>query len=697
MDSKEKYITKPISLKLFDGNGMDFLKEIKFNINRHEKEIIEFLIKNNYLISPSLNYQIENPGTFKLTNNLNIIIKQFSLRISPDEDIEKTASICQSEVIGQILENLAIPTAITNSFDLNCSKSKEARDMLSKLIKGTSKISNTLGLPNLNTSVSINNPIPLINCAAIGIKRKNEQKTNETDKCHKIFFLGKLSDFDFHDKKSKTISAYHLKFIKDAMSELIDSKCIISVQHMGYQNMISSIASFAYKNGHGAKIELSKLLNLSPCKENYDFLQSEKTNSFLISVSKEGKLLETARKWELDCVEIGESTSEENLRISNKQELIADLPLDKIKEILSENQVEEYSNKNQKIKSQYINKIPMPKSLRDAAWYMIKHPNIASTNCLHSLYDSMAGTSNLNTNFKSDANLIKVKKTDMAVAICNSNSVISGIDPAKSIQIEISNTLRKIACSGAKINSMSINIKTQKNNTDEKFINELFIGATFSSEKFKFPFEINFDIAEEVINNNNQEELAYVSLITTGIVDNCNHQMTMSFKDKGNIIFLLGQSKDSLATSEYLKSFLKKEVAELPDYNPEIERKLQLTLLELTKLKLISSAHNVSKGGLFISLLESAMVFGLGFDIITDTDQRTDSFLFGELPGRVIVSVTPNKETRFIDYMINKEIPFLAIGHVTKGEMRIDDISYGFIDDAKEEYYSAFNKFLNKM
>lgn len=695
MASKDQNITKLISFKLPDGDGMDLAETVNRKLSYYEEEILNYLAKNSYSVkSPISN---DNLGSFPLTENFNIIIKHVSLKIEPGEDTERIASSCQSKVIGKILENLAIPYAVTNSFDLNCSKSRVARNLLSALIKGTSKILNTTGIPNLNTSISVNNPIPLINCTAMGIQRKSEQNIKDKVKSFKIFFLGKLSDFESTNDNQKTISAYHLKFIKDALIEQINNNNAISTQYMANQNMIASIANLAFNNEYGVNIDLSKLFKATNKKNNYDCLLSDKPNSFIVAVSKVGNLIETARKWELDCIEIGESTSEDYLKIKNNDEIITDLPIDKIKVKLLERKEEEYYKKNEKIKSQYINKIPLPKTLRDVAWFLLRHPNIASTNCLHSLFDSMAGISNLNTNFRSDANLIKIKKTDKAVAICTSSTVINGIDPAKRIQIEISTILRSLVCSGAKINSMSISIKIPENAIDNEIINEINVGASIASKKFNYPFEINLNVSKEVNKDNSKKEYAYISLVASGLIENCNHQMTMSFKDKGNVIFLLGQSKDSLASSEYLTSYVKNEVAELPDYSSELERKMQLTLLELIKLKLISSAHNVSKGGLFISLLESAMVFGLGFDIITDTDQRTDSFLFGELPGRVIVSVTPNKETRFIDHMINKEIPFLAIGHVTKGEMRIDDISYGFIDDAKEEYYSAFNKFLNKM
>ena len=60
----------------------------------------------------------------------------------------------------------------------------------------------------------------------------------------------------------------------------------------------------------------------------------------------------------------------------------------------------------------------------------------------------------------------------------------------------------------------------------------------------------------------------------------------------------------------------------------------------MIKSDIIESAHDVSNGGLFITLLESAFVNNLGFEIIGSSEVRNDAFLFGESPSRIVVSVT---------------------------------------------------------
>jgi len=165
--------------------------------------------------------------------------------------------------------------------------------------------------------------------------------------------------------------------------------------------------------------------------------------------------------------------------------------------------------------------------------------------------------------------------------------------------------------------------------------------------------------------------------------------MTVAFKNKGDMIYLIGKSKNNISSSFYLQNYFNVKHSELPEYDIQEELNLQEVTRKLLKNNLIRSANTVSMGGLFKALIDSAMIREHGFDITSDAEIRKDAFLFGESPSRIIVTVTTHKETEFIDFMVNSEIPFSALGHVTKEEIRVDDISYGFISDFQKEYFTS--------
>ncbi|RPI41799.1 MAG: phosphoribosylformylglycinamidine synthase subunit PurL, partial [Bacteroidetes bacterium] len=131
-----------------------------------------------------------------------------------------------------------------------------------------------------------------------------------------------------------------------------------------------------------------------------------------------------------------------------------------------------------------------------------------------------------------------------------------------------------------------------------------------------------------------------------------------------------------------------------PVFDLEYEIMLQRVVSNLIRNGLICSAHDISLGGLFVTLVESALPGGLGFDVTSPAEIRSDAFLFGESQGRVVVSVTPEQETDFLDFMMESGIQFSALGHVTKEELRIDDVSFGFISDYARDFEGALEQIL---
>jgi phosphoribosylformylglycinamidine synthase len=148
--------------------------------------------------------------------------------------------------------------------------------------------------------------------------------------------------------------------------------------------------------------------------------------------------------------------------------------------------------------------------------------------------------------------------------------------------------------------------------------------------------------------------------------------MTLDFKNAGDSIFLIGTSRDDIASSEYLYSYLDVKNSPAPAFDLDEEFDMQQLIKALIKNNLVESAHDVSDGGLFITLLESALPNNFGFDISTDEDVRKDAFLFGESQSRVVVSVSAENLDAFVDFIAESDVEFTNLGEVTSGEIKID-------------------------
>ena len=111
-----------------------------------------------------------------------------------------------------------------------------------------------------------------------------------------------------------------------------------------------------------------------------------------------------------------------------------------------------------------------------------------------------------------------------------------------------------------------------------------------------------------------------------------------------------------------------------------VDEKDEVVRVEFGELSERKRSWTAKGDRMFFSLVRNGLPNNLGFDITTDAEIRSDAFLFGESMGRFIVTVPEEKEDEFVDYLFERKIPVMTLGHVTKGEIRIDDKSFGFID-----------------
>lgn len=170
--------------------------------------------------------------------------------------------------------------------------------------------------------------------------------------------------------------------------------------------------------------------------------------------------------------------------------------------------------------------------------------------------------------------------------------------------------------------------------------------------------------------------------------------MTLDFKSIGDSIFLLGTSRNDINSSEYLYSFHGVKNSPAPFLDLEEEFSLQQLMQEVIRKGMIRSAHDISDGGLFISLLESALPRDLGFSIETDPDARKDAFLFGESQSRILVSVAPDQLDAFVEMLAESDIDFTNLGEVKGNSVMIDNKDYGKLEEFRDLYDNSIGNLM---
>lgn len=335
-----------------------------------------------------------------------------------------------------------------------------------------------------------------------------------------------------------------------------------------------------------------------------------------------------------------------------------------------------------------LNSLPEPEDINDIIMNLMVNPNLSPLNYFNDFTDG-AGGLKVDSKELIDSNIIALNDGSGLLSMTTHamhHHLVS--DPQKAAEILVTKAVRKMVCYGAK--PIAVSALVYHINFSDPNGNYIASGIKAGLERVADAYDlkiqerkIRFDYFEE---HGTQSPTLIVTLLGQVQRDKKGEVKATSidFKTKGNNIFLLGRPMDDLGSSDYLEFYHGITNSPLPEFDLGFEVKLHKVIKDLIEENLIMSASPVGRGGLFFSLLRAGWVNGLGFDITTAAETRIDSFLFGESMGRIFVGVDPDVEDEFVDLVFESKIPFFTLGHVTRGEIRIDDESFGYIDKMSE-------------
>ncbi len=616
----------------------------------------------------------------------------------------------------------ARPIASLNSLRFGNINDSKTQHLLAGVVHGIGHYGNCFGVPTVGGEIYFENCYhtnPLVNAMSVGIVKSGETVSAIAEGTgNPVFFVGSATGKDgiggasFASAEITADSAEDLpavqvgdpfqeKKLLEACLEVIQTGAVVGMQDMGAAGIICSTAEMSAKGNAGMKIDLEKVPTRQQGMKAWELLLSESQERMLLVVKKgrEKDVLDVFEKWDLPCSHIGEVTNDGLLHffMGNNPEAI--LPA---AELVLGGGAPQYDRAYSepaylsKIKAFDANKIPVPADLKAVAEQLICLPNIASKKWIYEQYDSMVGAGNTNTNGPSDAAVVLAKPTHKALALttdCNSRYVFA--DPYKGTMIAVAEAARNIVCSGG----VPIGVTNCLNfgNPYDPEVYYQFVHAIKGMGDACRKFDTPVTGGNVSFYNQSPDGPVYPTP-TIGMVGLLNHldeKMTMDFKMANDIIFLIGESKDDIGSSEYLHKVIGEEYSPAPYFNLEEEYNMQQVLLNLIRNKLIVSAHDVSEGGLFVALAESAFNRELGFSVIEKSlGIRKDAYWFGEAQGRVVVSVHPQNRQAFAGFMQSTAVPCVELGTVTANDVIIDNENWGRICQWKEKYDEAISRLL---
>jgi phosphoribosylformylglycinamidine synthase len=618
----------------------------------------------------------------------------------------------------------ARPIAQLNSLrfgDLSLDKTKW---LVKGVVKGIGDYGNAFGIPTVGGELFFDecyNINPLVNAMSAGIVKAGETVSATSygvgnpvyivgsatgkDGIHGAAFASKnITEDSVNDLPAVQVGdPFQEKLLLEATLEVIKTGAVVGMQDMGAAGIICSNSEMSAKGEHGMRIDLDKVPTRQPNMKPFEILLSESQERMLIVVHKgrEKEVEAVFDKWDLNCAIIGEVTDTKRLHYYVKGELVADVPADDL--VLGggapvyqrEYREPAYYKANQQFK---IENVAQPADLKAVAKHLISHPNIASKRWVTSQYDSMVGTATMTTNRPCDAAVVAVKDTDKAIVLtvdCNSRYVYA--DPQKGCAIAVAEAARNITCAGGEPVAITNCLNFGNPYVPEvywQFV-EAIKGMSSACTKFETPVTGgNVSFYNQSTDDGPVFPTPTIGML--GVMDDIATMMTSDFKQSGDLVYLIGESVNDIASSQYLASYHKVSASPAPYFDLDKEYDMHQVIKQLIKQQLIQSAHDVADGGLYITLLESAMPNNLGFSIDTDEDIRKDAFLFGEAQGRVVVSVKPELQEAFVELLSTTETEFTLLGTVTAGTLEIDEESFGTVTEAHAIYDNVLHNILGE-
>ena len=585
--------------------------------------------------------------------------------------------------VGGILRDVftmgARPIAVMNSLSMGSANNIETKEILRGVVKGISHYGNSFGVPNVGGELRFDptyNGNCLVNAFAAGIVDRNKIFYSKASGigCPIVYMGAKTgrdgvggasmasesfdSDNDQNKAKRPTVQIgdpFLEKKLMEACFELMESGCVIAIQDMGAAGLTCSSVEMGDKGDLGIFLNLDKVPVREDQMTSYEIMLSESQERMLavIRPGHEDQANKIFSKWDLDFAVVGNTIEDDKLLIQFQNEIVADLPLKCLAD-----QAPQYDRPWKTCERN--NSYPLlPKlSISEAIEVLLSSPNHSSKRWVWEQYDHMI----LNNTRKRpglDAGITKIYETNYGLAFsCDSNPLLCSINPFEGGKQAVAECYRNIISSGG--TPLAITDNLNFGSPEDPEIMGQFVNCIKGIREACI--HLNFPVVSGNVSFYNQTDeksiLPTPTIGGVGIIKDISAHRSGSV-NKNDVYYLVGKT-DNKSTALALVTETSLDQVENVNIkvNLEEEKRNGQFILDLFYKKLISSAHDVSDGGIALALCELAIVNGLGFRII----EGSLEYFFNETQGRYIISINPSNEKQLIHLAKEKKVTLNKLG-----------------------------------
>ncbi len=633
----------------------------------------------------------ENAGVVDIGDGLAVAFKMESHNHPSFIEPYQGAATGVGGILRDIFTMGARPIASLNSLRFGSIDHPRTPYLLSGVVAGIGGYGNCVGVPTVGGEVYFDecyNGNILVNAFTLGIMKKKRIFTGIAKGVgNPVIYVGSKTGRDgihgatmasesFSEEKEQRRPTVQVgdpfteKLLLEACLELMEKDCIVGIQDMGAAGLTSSSSEMAGRGGSGIELDLSRV----PLRESgmtpYEILLSESQERMLLVAWKgtEDEVKRIFDKWDLDAVVIGQVTEDHQFRAHFNGAEVVRVPITALtKEAPVYQRPAARPSNIDEFQQLDLSAVQEPEDLAATLKLLLGSPNIALKEWVYRQYDHFV-RSNTVIAPGADAAVIRVKGTQKGLALTvDGNSRYCFLDPYVGGVLTVAEAARNLACVGARPLGITdcLNFGSPENPEVMWQFAEVIRGMRDACMALKVPV-----VSGNVSFYNETDSKPIYPTPTVGMVGllaKLKRVVTPWFKFPGDIVVLLGRTREELGGSEYLKLIHGLVKGTPPWIDLKLEEAVQNCCLEAIDRGILRSAHDISDGGLAVSLAECCIGGPdrpLGVRIETHEMIRGDALLFSESPSRIVISLEEKNLARLQELAAELRVPMHVIGTV---------------------------------
>lgn len=663
----------------------------------------------------------ENAGVMDIGDGMAVVFKIESHNHPSFIEPYQGAATGVGGILRDIFTMGARPIASLNSLRFGSFEEARTSYLVRGVVGGIGGYGNCVGVPMVGGEVFFDeayNANIVVNAFTLGVvKRKGIFKGRAKGIGNSLMYVGSKTGRDgIHgatmaseafsqeaDKKRPTVQVgdpFAEKLLLEACLEVMKTDCLVAIQDMGAAGLTSSVTEMASRGGKGVDLDLSNIPTREVGMSPYEIMLSESQERMLLVVKK-GREEEVKRifsRWDLDAVVVGKVTRDRRLRARFQGQEVVSIPIESLtSEAPVYNRPAERPKNQDEIQSLDLSKIEEPKDGSATLKRLLESPNIASKEWVYRQYDHFV-QANTVVAPGADAAVIRVKGSKKGLALTvDGNGRYCYLDPYIGGVLAVAEASRNLACVGARPLGLSdcLNFGNPERPEVMWQFSQAIQGMRDGCLALRVPVVSgNVSFYNET---NGVSIYPTPTVAMVGILTKLERHVTPWFKSEGDLVVLLGRTREELGGSEYLKVFHGMVRGTPPWIDLKLERAVHRSCLRAIDKGILRSAHDISEGGLAVALVEGCVSRPegpMGVKIKLQEMMRMDALLFGESQSRIIVSIEEKNLNLLKEIAAKEGAPTQVIGEVGGNRFAIQPMIGLAVDELKAIWSSTLEKHL---